>query len=228
LEEMPEGDTTLESAPGRRRLHVSLVPLVRPSCRERGTLTKFAALAIPDKVLTLLIGWCGIDVIGAECASFRLFRRPGRAERGRHQRHPAVLVSVGLSPLWVQKRTPCSRPRGPLRAKSGHRRGRPYNMGAVNRNALNHSLTVEQRKQIIAEAAEQRYVEFTGGETQYTSGTVHELNVDTPDIQREFYDFYRTPRGEFTPVGGSPELTTHPTLTSNVKFMNYYRRAGAC
>ncbi|RJG01299.1 alpha/beta hydrolase [Noviherbaspirillum sedimenti] len=97
-----------------------------------------------------------------------------------------------------------------------------YDMGAANRNALNHSLTIEQRKKIIAEAAEQRYVEFTGGETKYTSGTVHELKEDTHPIQREFYDFYRTPRGEFTPKGSSPKLTTHPTLTSNVKFMNFY------
>ena len=97
-----------------------------------------------------------------------------------------------------------------------------YDMGAANRNALNHSLAVEQRKQIIAAAAEQRYVEFTGGETQYTSGTAHELTADTHAIQREFYDFYRTPRGEYTPKGGSPLLTTHPTLASNVKFMNFY------
>jgi fermentation-respiration switch protein FrsA (DUF1100 family) len=97
-----------------------------------------------------------------------------------------------------------------------------YDMGAANRNALNHSLTVEQRKQIIAAAADQRYAEFTGGETQYTSGTVHELTADTHPIQREFYDFYRTPRGEYTPKGSSPLLTTHPTLTSNVKFMNFY------
>ncbi|MGE3148285.1 MAG: alpha/beta hydrolase [Pseudorhodoplanes sp.] len=97
-----------------------------------------------------------------------------------------------------------------------------YDMGAANRNALRHSQTVEQRKAIIAEAAEQRYAEFTGGETQYTSGTVHELNADTHPIQREFYDFYRTPRGAFTPKGSSPKLTTHPTLTSNVKFMNFY------
>ncbi|MDF2572183.1 MAG: hydrolase or acyltransferase, alpha/beta fold family, partial [Sporomusa sp.] len=88
--------------------------------------------------------------------------------------------------------------------------------------ALKHSLTLEQRKQIIAEAAEQRYVEFTGGETKYTSGTVHELKEDTHPIQQEFFDFYRTPRGEFTPKGSSPKLTTHPTLTSNVKFMNFY------
>ncbi len=97
-----------------------------------------------------------------------------------------------------------------------------YDMGAVSRNALNHSQTVEQRKQIIAAAAEQRYAEFTGGEVQYTGGTVHELTPDTPAIQREFYDFYRTPRGQYTPKGGSPLTTTHPTLTSNVKFMNFY------
>eukprot|EP01037_Dinobryon_pediforme_P017079 gene17079-17267_t len=97
-----------------------------------------------------------------------------------------------------------------------------YDMGAANRDALNHSQTVEQRKQIIAAAAEQRYVEFTGGATQYTGGTVHQLTADTHPIQREFYDFYRTPRGEFTPKGGSPLTTTHPTLTSNVKFMNFY------
>lgn len=97
-----------------------------------------------------------------------------------------------------------------------------YDMGAANRNALNHSLTLDQRKAIIAEAAQQRYVEFTGGETKYTSGTVHELTERSTAIEREFYDFYRTPRGEFTPAGQSPKLTTHPTLTSNVKFMNFY------
>ena len=97
-----------------------------------------------------------------------------------------------------------------------------YNMGAANRNALNHSQTLEQRKKIITEAAEQRYVEFTGGENKYTSGTVHKLDENTPQIQREFYDFYRTPRGEFTPAGSSSRVTTHPTLTSNVKFMNFY------
>ena len=97
-----------------------------------------------------------------------------------------------------------------------------YDMGAANRNALKHSLTLEQRKKIIEEAVEQRYVEFTGGETKYTSGTDHELNENTHPIQCEFYDFYRTPRGEFTPKGSSPTLTTHPTLSSNIKFMNFY------
>ena len=97
-----------------------------------------------------------------------------------------------------------------------------YDMGAANRNGLNHSLTLAQRKQIIADAAEQPYVEFQGGATKYTSGTVHEITEKSNPIEREFYDFYRTPRGEFTPAGSSPLLTTHPTLSSNTKFMNFY------
>lgn len=97
-----------------------------------------------------------------------------------------------------------------------------YDMGTAIRSGLGHSQTVEQREQIISVAAEQRYVEFTGGETKYVGGTVHELKKDTHPIQREFFDFYRTPRGEFTPRGSSSDLTTHPTLTSSVKFMNFY------
>ncbi|VVO76315.1 alpha/beta hydrolase [Pseudomonas fluorescens] len=97
-----------------------------------------------------------------------------------------------------------------------------YDMGAANRNGLKHSQTLEQRKQVIATAAEQRYVEFTGGKTEYTGGTVQELNADTHPIQREFFDFYRTPRGEFTPTSSTPQQTTRPTLSSNTKFMNFY------
>lgn len=97
-----------------------------------------------------------------------------------------------------------------------------YDMGSATRDALNHSQTIEQRKKDQAEAAEQRYVEFAGGETKYTGGTVHQLDANTHPIQREFYEFYRTSRGEYTPEGSSPEITTHPTLTSNVKFNNFY------
>ncbi len=97
-----------------------------------------------------------------------------------------------------------------------------YDMGAAFRDALNHSQTVEQRKQFIASAAEQRWAEFEGKETQYIGGTVLELTEDTDAVQREFYDFYRTPRGEVTPAGATKQTTTKPTLTSSVKFMNFY------
>lgn len=97
-----------------------------------------------------------------------------------------------------------------------------YDMGTANRRGLGGTVSLEQRKQILAEAAEQRYVEFEGGVTRYTSGTVDELTELSNPIEREFYEFYRTPRGEVTPVGATPETTTHPTLSSNVKFMNFY------
>lgn len=97
-----------------------------------------------------------------------------------------------------------------------------YDMGAANRNGLKHALTLEQRKKILEETAEQRYREFNGGQTLYTSGTVQVLTEHSSAIEREFYAFYRTPRGEYTPSGSSPEYTTRPTLTSNVKFMNFY------
>jgi len=97
-----------------------------------------------------------------------------------------------------------------------------YDMGTVTRQALNKSQTLAQRKALIAAAAQQRYAEFAGGETKYTGGTVHEITEKSHPIEREFYDFYRTPRGEYTPPGQSPLLTTHPTLSSNTRFMNFY------
>jgi len=97
-----------------------------------------------------------------------------------------------------------------------------YDMGAAFRNGLKHSVTLEQRKEFIEKATAQRLVEFAGGETQYIPGTVNELTENTDPIQREFYDFYRTSRGAYTPKGEQAELTTKPTLSSAVKFMNFY------
>lgn len=95
-----------------------------------------------------------------------------------------------------------------------------YDMGVAIRNGLQHAVTLEQRQQTLAEAAEQRYVEFQGGEIRRTGGTP--LQRTGHPIGDEFYDFYRTPRGEVTPVGASAQTTTMPTLTSSVKFMNFY------
>ncbi|WP_354261055.1 alpha/beta hydrolase [Arthrobacter sp. OAP107] len=91
-----------------------------------------------------------------------------------------------------------------------------YDMGAANRDGLRKSVTPEQRKTMIAQAAQQRDVEFAGGKIQYTGGTPEELTADSSAVDREFYDFYRTARGYH------PNTTTHPTLATNAKFMNFY------
>ena len=97
-----------------------------------------------------------------------------------------------------------------------------YDMGAAFRDGLNKSTSIEQRKGLIQSAIDQRFREFTGGDIQYVPGTVNELDDSTPTIQREFYDFYRTVRGAYTPKGKRAELTTKPMLSSIGKFMNFY------
>ena len=97
-----------------------------------------------------------------------------------------------------------------------------YDMGAANRDGLRKGVSVEQRKAFMKASIEQRFAEFTGAEMKYAGGTVHELTATSNPIEREFYDFYRTPRGEFTPQGQPSVPTTQPTLSSNVAFMNFY------
>ncbi|KAI9375036.1 Alpha/Beta hydrolase protein [Aspergillus egyptiacus] len=95
-----------------------------------------------------------------------------------------------------------------------------YDMGASNRNGLRQSQSVEQRKEILAEAAQQRWNEVDGGEIAYNPGTP--LNRTANAVDQEFYDFYRTRRGAFAPQGTTPELSTAHTVTSNLRFMNFY------
>lgn len=94
-----------------------------------------------------------------------------------------------------------------------------YDMGSANRNALHHSQTLQQRKNIIDAASKQRDIEYAGGPKAYTSGTADKKEDAVTPVQKEFYDFYRTSRGS---VGDVKDHTTHPLLTSNVKFMNFY------
>lgn len=91
-----------------------------------------------------------------------------------------------------------------------------YDMGAANRDGLRNSVSLSQRQAALAEAAEQRDVEFAGGKKLYTAGTPERLDSNSTDVEREFFDFYRTARGF------SPNTTTMPTLTSNAKFVNFY------
>ncbi|MJF13715.1 alpha/beta hydrolase [Salmonella enterica subsp. enterica] len=97
-----------------------------------------------------------------------------------------------------------------------------YDMGGVRRNGLNHSQTLEQRKQWLVKAAEERYTEFSGGETPWGNGTPLKVDANSHPIEREFYDFYRTPRGQYTPADASPNTTTFRHDSMEVKFMNFY------
>ena len=97
-----------------------------------------------------------------------------------------------------------------------------YDMGAVTRNSLNHTVTLEQRKALIARASEQRYQEFTTGEGIFLNYLPVKPDENTDPVTREFWDFYRTPRGIVIPAGRTLELTQNRMLTSEIRFVNFY------
>lgn len=97
-----------------------------------------------------------------------------------------------------------------------------YDMGAVTRNGLNNSVTLEQRKAMLAKAAEQRYTEYTTGKGIFLSYLPATPTAQTDPVTREFWDFYRTPRGIAIPDGMTLEQTQNRMLTSEVRFVNFY------
>ncbi|KAF9770747.1 hypothetical protein IL306_011646 [Fusarium sp. DS 682] len=97
-----------------------------------------------------------------------------------------------------------------------------YDMGTVNRQGLRRAVSVEQRKEVIANASQQRWAEVDGAPIGYTVGAPNQITNESDAVAREFYDFYRTVRGEFTPEEWQRNQTTHPTLATNVKFLNFY------
>ena len=97
-----------------------------------------------------------------------------------------------------------------------------YDMGAVTRHGLRRSVTVEQRQAMLANAAEQRYDELSTGTLQFLNYLPAQPGKETDPVTREFWDFYRTPRGIHIPHGSRLELTQNRALTSEVRFVNFY------
>lgn len=84
------------------------------------------------------------------------------------------------------------------------------------------SRTMNIKPEDVVAGVKQREVEFKGGAPLYTGGTITELKPDTNAMQKEFYDFYRTQRGEYTPKGADKNHTTMPLLSLNPKLLNFY------
>lgn len=97
-----------------------------------------------------------------------------------------------------------------------------YDMGAVTRDGLGHSLSVEQRQAMLANAALQRYSEFSTGKLHFLNYLPTRPGPETDAITREFWDFYRTPRGIHIPPGRTLELTQNRALSSEARFVNFY------
>lgn len=96
-----------------------------------------------------------------------------------------------------------------------------YNIGEMRRSGIRGSVSLEQRKKIIADAAEQRYSAFLGGEQGFVGGIPFKLAENAPANAKAGYDFYRG-RGAFIPKGEPLEINTRSDMVTNAKFMNFY------
>ncbi len=86
-----------------------------------------------------------------------------------------------------------------------------YDMGSAMRDGLNHTMTDDDRRNALAAAVEQRWIEAAGGQKQY--GALPEvLAADTDPVTREFFDYYRTPRGRHPRATTSMSVTGNPSL----------------
>src|SRR5207244_425238 len=61
-----------------------------------------------------------------------------------------------------------------------------YDMGRDRRQGLGDTMTEADRRKALKEVAEQRWIEFQGGEKKYVIGTPEAINTDSPAVAREF------------------------------------------
>lgn len=91
-----------------------------------------------------------------------------------------------------------------------------YDMGRDRRQSLGDTMTEEDRKNELEKIGKQRYAEFLGASVQYVIGTPEKIEANSPEVAKEFYDYYRTPRGYH------PRSSTSMSYTSNGALMNFF------
>jgi len=82
-----------------------------------------------------------------------------------------------------------------------------YDIGQATRQGLNETLDKSALKTRLAAVAAQRWAEVDGAAQAMVIGTPEVITEESSEIDREFYDYYRTPRGHH------PRSTTAMTFT---------------
>ena len=91
-----------------------------------------------------------------------------------------------------------------------------YDMGRARRQGLGDVITYEQRMKTLDDVGEQRTKEFEGVAREDITAVPQQLNDSDPEFIREFYDYYKTPRG------GHPNSTGFYSFTSLAPMMNFF------
>ena len=94
-----------------------------------------------------------------------------------------------------------------------------YDMTRVNANGyFDAENTAEQRNAKRAAMAAQRTTDYKVGSYKRSGGVVDPLPEDAPQFVKDYYDYYKTPRGYHVRSGNSNDGWN---VTSNLPFMNF-------
>lgn len=91
-----------------------------------------------------------------------------------------------------------------------------YDIGRARREGLGGTVSYEQRMKSLKEIGEQRTKEFAGAPRRDINSIPTQLTGKESEIQREFYEYYRTPRG------GHPRATNSYSFTSLAPLTNFF------
>jgi uncharacterized protein len=91
-----------------------------------------------------------------------------------------------------------------------------YDIGQAKRQGLGADIDERARRKALDEVAAQRWAEVDGAERAMVIGTPQALTAASSAIDREFYDYYRTPRGQH------PRSTTAFSRTSDGQMMLFW------
>lgn len=91
-----------------------------------------------------------------------------------------------------------------------------YDMGRARRQGLGDAITYEQRMKTLDEIGAQRTREFAGAPRKDIAAIPTQLGPADTENTREFFDYYRTPRGSH------PNSTTSYSYTSLAPMMNFF------
>jgi fermentation-respiration switch protein FrsA (DUF1100 family) len=91
-----------------------------------------------------------------------------------------------------------------------------YDMGRARRQGLGDVISYEQRMETLREIGEQRTREFAGAPRRDIAAIPETLPENADENTREFFEYYRTERGEH------PWVTTSYSFTSLAPMMNFF------
>lgn len=91
-----------------------------------------------------------------------------------------------------------------------------YDMGRARRQGLGDTISYEERMKTLDEVGKQRTREASGEPRRDIGAIPESVDGSTPKIVREFYDYYRTPRGQH------PRSTSRYSFTSLGPMMNFF------